>query len=78
MTSIYVPNAIMSHQSQEFSREAKSVECLTIKVHFVNESPKPDSAPYREATVWQKHIRSRKPIQLNRKATVKIRDQIFF
>jgi len=60
----------MSHQSQLFSREANSVECLTIRVHLASESPNPDNAPYRAAIVWQKHISSRKPIQLNRNATV--------
>ena len=59
----------MSHQSQLFSREANSVECLTIRVHLASESPNPDNAPYRAAIVWQKHISSRKPIQLNRNAT---------
>lgn len=68
----YLPKAIMTHQGQVFSREDISVECLRIKVHLVKESPKPASAPYRDAIVWQKHIKSRNPIQLNRKATKKV------
>lgn len=64
-----LPKAMMSHQSQEFSLEARSVECFTIRVHLVKERPKPESAPYRDAIVWQKHMSSRKPIQLNRNAT---------
>jgi hypothetical protein len=40
-----LPKAIMSHQSQLLSWEAKSVECLTIKVHLARDSPKPDKAP---------------------------------
>ena len=62
---------MMSHHNQEFSREAKSVECLTINVHLVKERPKPDNAPYREAIVWQKHMSSKNPIQLNMNATEK-------
>jgi len=69
VTCVILPKAIMSHQSQLFSREANSVECLTIRVHLASESPNPDNAPYRAAIVWQKHISSRKPIQLNRNAT---------
>jgi len=69
VTCVTLPKAIMSHQSQLFSREANSVECLTIRVHLASESPNPDNAPYRAAIVWQKHISSRKPIQLNRNAT---------
>ena len=59
----------MSHHSHEFSREAKPVECLTIRVHLVSERPKPARAPYLEAIVWQKHTSSKKPIQLNKNAT---------
>jgi len=69
VTCVILPKAIMSHQSQLFSREANSVECLTIRVHLASDSPNPDNAPYRAAIVWQKHISSRKPIQLNRNAT---------
>ena len=46
------------------------MECLTINVHFVKDRPKPDSAPYRDAIVWQKHISNKNPIQLNKNATV--------
>ena len=41
-----VPNAVMSHQSQTFSLEAKSVEFLTIMVHLARERPNPARAPY--------------------------------
>ena len=52
------------------SFDAKSVECLTIRVHFAKDNPKPASAPYLPATVWQAHINNKNPIQLNRKATI--------
>lgn len=42
---LYKPNAIINHHSHEFSREARSVECLTMSVHFVRDNPKPASAP---------------------------------
>jgi len=60
---------MMSHHSQIFSLDARSVECLTIRVHLARERPNPERAPYRAAIVWQKHIRSKNPIQLNRNAT---------
>lgn len=65
------PKHIINHQSQEFSCEANSVECLTIKVHLAKESPNPARAPYRDATEWQKQVSRRKPIQLNMNAIVK-------
>lgn len=46
-----LPRAIMSHHSHELARDARSVECLTIKVHLVNDSPNPARAPYRAAIV---------------------------
>ena len=51
VTCVILPKAIMSHQSQLFSREANSVECLTIRVHLASESPNPDNAPYLAAIV---------------------------
>ena len=51
VTCVILPKAIMSHQSQLFSREANSVECLTIRVHLASDSPNPDNAPYRAAIV---------------------------
>lgn len=71
LTNINSPNAIISHHNHEFSRDAKSVECLTMSVHLASDNPKPDNAPYLAAIVWQKHISKRKPIQLNRNATAK-------
>lgn len=65
----YSPKAMISHHSQLLSLDAKSVECLTIKVHLANDSPKPARAPYRPATVWQAHINNKNPIQLKRNAT---------
>lgn len=44
-TQIKNPNAMINHQSHEFSCDAKSVLCLTINVHLANDSPKPDNAP---------------------------------
>lgn len=72
----FLPNVIIIHHNQLFSREAKSVECLTIRVHLASERPNPDSAPYLAAIVWQKHIRSKNPIQLNKKATEKQNNNI--
>lgn len=60
---------MISHHNQLLSLEAKSVECCTIKVHFARDNPKPESAPYLEAMVWQKHINNKNPIQLNINAT---------
>lgn len=48
-----------------------------MKVHFVKDNPKPDSAPYREAIVWQKHMSNKKPIQLNKNATKKQKSSLF-
>lgn len=70
-TQIKNPNAMISHHSQEFSCDARSVEFFTINVHLASERPKPDRAPYRAAIVWQKHVSIRKPIQLKRNATRK-------
>ena len=64
---------MINHHSHEFSRDAKSVECLTMRVHLVSESPKPARAPYRDAIVWQKHISSKNPIQLKKNATATIK-----
>merc|ERR1719500_1384504 len=50
---------------------AKSEDFLMIRVHLVRERPKPASAPYLAAMVWQKHMRRRNPIQLKRKAVRK-------
>lgn len=61
------PKAIINHQSQEFSFEANSVECFTMKVHLAKDKPKPDNAPYREATDEKKHAKIKNPIQLNMK-----------
>lgn len=70
---------MISHHNHEFSREARSVECLTISVHLASDKPNPESAPYREAIVWQKHIINKNPIQLKRNATVNgIRIYILF
>lgn len=69
MNSLSLPNVIINHHNQLLSFDAKSVECFTIKVHFANDNPKPDNAPYREAMVRQKHINNRKPIQLKMNAT---------
>jgi hypothetical protein len=41
------PNVIINHHNQSFDECAKSVECLTINVHFASDNPKPDNAPYR-------------------------------
>ena len=42
-----IPNAVNSHHNQVLSDpEAKSVECLTIKVHLAKERPNPARAPY--------------------------------
>lgn len=60
---------MMSHHNQLLSFEASSVECCTMNVHLANDRPKPDSAPYREAIVWQKHMSNKNPIQLKMKAT---------
>lgn len=42
---IILPKVIISHHNQPLSLDAKSVECLTINVHFANDKPKPDNAP---------------------------------
>lgn len=60
---------MISHHNQLLSFEASSVECCTINVHLANDSPNPESAPYLEAIVWQKHISNKNPIQLKMKAT---------
>lgn len=65
----YSPKVIINHHNQLLSLEANSVECWTINVHFAKDSPNPERAPYREAIVWQKHMSSKNPIQLNTKAT---------
>ena len=42
-----IPNAVNNHHNQVLSDpEAKSVECLTIKVHLAKERPNPAKAPY--------------------------------
>lgn len=61
---------MMSHHNQLLSLDANSVECCTMNVHFANDNPKPDKAPYLDAIVWQKHINNKNPIQLKIKATV--------
>ena len=41
------PNVVNSHHNHVLSDpDAKSVECLTIKVHFAKERPNPAKAPY--------------------------------
>ena len=41
------PKVVKSHHNQVLSEpDAKSVECLTIKVHFARERPNPAKAPY--------------------------------
>lgn len=70
------PNAITNHQSHGFERFSGdksdiSVLRFTIIVHFANDNPNPASAPYRAATVWHKHINTKKPTQLNNNATKK-------
>lgn len=49
--NVHLPNVMISHHSQLLSLDAKSVECCTIKVHFANDNPKPDNAPYLDAMV---------------------------
>ena len=66
---VNLPKVIINHHSQLLSLDAKSVECCTMKVHLAKDSPKPDSAPYLDAIVWQKHINNKNPIQLKMKAT---------
>ena len=41
-----IPKAVINHHNQELSADAKSVEFLTIKVHFARDRPKPLNAPY--------------------------------
>ena len=67
-TQMRNPKAKTSHQSQAFSSLTSSVDLFTIRVHLARERPKPARAPYLAAMVWQKHMRSRKPTQLKRKA----------
>ena len=46
------PKVVKSHQSQVLSVPvAKSVECLTIKVHFARDRPNPAKAPYLKISV---------------------------
>lgn len=66
-----IPKAVINHHNHELSADAKSVEFFTMSVHFARDNPNPDNAPYLAAMVWQKHIRSRNPIQLNKKAVRK-------
>lgn len=63
------PKVIINHQSQSFELCAKSVECFTINVHLASDKPKPESAPYRPAIVWQKHVSIKNPTQLKMKLT---------
>ena len=42
-----IPKAVNNHHNHVLSDpEAKSVECLTIKVHLAKDKPNPASAPY--------------------------------
>ena len=45
---IKVNSKINIYQSQALSAEAKSVEFLTISVHFAKDNPNPERAPYLE------------------------------
>ena len=46
--------------------DAKSVECLTIKVHFARERPNPAKAPYLQKN-WKKNIGIQKRAEKVRK-----------
>lgn len=58
-----------THHNQSLLECEKSVECLTMRVHFASDNPNPESAPYRPAMVWQKHVSIKKPTQLKMKLT---------
>ena len=40
------PNPRTNHQSQAFSDLTRSVDLLTMRVHFAKDKPKPAKAPY--------------------------------
>ena len=49
------PKVVKSHHNQVLSEpDAKSVECLTIKVHFARERPNPAKAPYLQKNQYVK------------------------
>ena len=62
---------LLSLASQVYWQNWKRSDALTLTMatHLMMESPRPESAPQRPATVLDKHRDNRNPSQLNRNET---------